>query len=275
MTQKKVGIIGFGHLGSALSDGLSRAGYEVWINNGTKRRTLQKLRSAKKEYCKVSSLEEIGTHCPILVLCIKHDQLPIVGPELNSFLNKDSVVISCLAQATQEEVQPFFSSANCSVVKVMTTLAIRTNQGVSAYQLITSHDREREALVREFLEDISAQNCIFKLSTEKEIQLFTTLVGCFPGFISHLLSQLESSAYKYGGQKFKNYGQTLSTLLRTSADLLDDAGSTRKLEKKVKTAGGVTEAMIHSLSTSNITEAIDQAILAGLHKMGSGAKKLR
>ncbi len=265
MKNKKVGIVGFGHLGQAISTGLTKAGYDVIVNNGNLNKTRIKIRRASLNTVRPSNLPQIAKNCSTIFLCIKHDQLFSVASSLSLLLNESHLVISCLAQSSLSESQSFFAGSNSQIVKFMTTLGVCNRKGVSAYQTEKDHQEKLDCRAKKLLKTLSATNCLLKLESEEEMQLFTTLVGCFPGIMAYLLHQLELSATKHGGKSFVQYGQMFSTLLRSTAGLLDSAGSAEELEYRVKTRGGVTEAIVNELAQNS--EIYDNAVIAGLHRM--------
>jgi competence protein ComER len=258
-----IGIVGPGHFGSKLLRGYAQAKHRVFINNGTKERTERKLREIAIENVQAGSLEEIADACTTVILCIKHAQLEEVGAELKHLLNKKHLVISCLAQATLAEVQALLNDSEASIVKMMTTLGVGQRKGVSAYQL-GSTDLVLENRVRQLVKKVSSKNCTMNLKTEKEMKLFTKLVGCLPGIMAYIVGQLELSAKNHGGEAFRQYSQMLSELLRSTADLLDEAGSVEELERQVATPGGYTVKTIDSLKGSGFSEIMDKAIMTGL-----------
>src|SRR5579859_374862 len=245
--KETIGIIGYGHLGQKLSQGYLKASYEVHINNGDKKRTKQKLKEVGEKISRASTVEEIAHQCSTIILCVKHAQLAVVGSELNCQLNEDHLVISCLAQATLAEVQSFLDHSGTSVVKLMTTLGVGNRKGVSSYQLANTEALLLRGRVEKLVKAVSAKNSVLKLESEEEMKLFTKLVGCLPGIMAYFLHQLELSADMHGGQSFRQYSHMLSTLLRSSADLLEAAGSAQELENQVATPGGYTSLTIKSL----------------------------
>ncbi len=265
MSNEVVGIVGFGHLGKALYRGLLTAGYKVLINNGSLERTQQKISEAGINE-EAATLSEIARVCSIIFLCIRHDQLGIVGKELSDHLTNSHIIISCLAQADSHEVNSALQSKDTPVAKLMTTLSVQENMGVSAYQL-DLHDTATALQVRNVIQAVSAANCALRLDTEEEMRVFTVAVGCFPGIIAYILEQLAASVKQRGGVSFKQYDQLFATLLRATATLIEHAGSTAHLIPIIATEGGVTKEMLGSLAASKIDEIMDQSVQAGLYTM--------
>jgi len=73
--KEKIGIIGYGHLGSALDRGFTRAGYETVVNNGDLMATRQKLESVGVDRSKTRELSQMAEDCVVLALCIKSNDL--------------------------------------------------------------------------------------------------------------------------------------------------------------------------------------------------------
>lgn len=267
MKNKKIGIIGIGHLGEAMSVGLAKAGYEVFANNGSQKRTKIKLKKVSIKNVAPSTLREMAKNCSTIVLCIQHSQLAVVGAKLNYLLNEDHVVVSCLAQATLKEVQSVLKHTSSKVAKVMTTLGVGDRKGVSAYQLGNSDDAFLHNSISKLMWAISAKGCVIQLYNEEEMRLFTVLIGCFPGIMAEFLIQLETSANTHGGKSFDLYGTMLTALLRSTADLIELFGSAQLVKNHVMTSGGVTEAILMSMEKNRLAKVVDDGVICGLKKM--------
>ena len=269
--KEKIGIIGYGHLGSALDRGFTRAGYETVVNNGDLMATRQKLESVGVDRSKTRELSQMAEDCVVLALCIKSNDLEAVGNELSNYLNNRHLVFTFLAQTSLLEVVSVLGDKSL-IVRVMTTLGVAEQKGVSAYQLLESADSGRVAMVNSLISEISASGCVFRLNSEEEMQLFTVAVGCFPGILAYFLNQLKSRIKLRNGGSLDDYEKVLPALLGSVSQLLIEADSLQILQGKIATKGGVTSAMIDSLEQSGLDNAIDGSIEAGLERMQLSTK---
>lgn len=269
--KEKIGIIGYGHLGSALDRGLTKAGYETVINNGDLVTTRLKLESIGVDRSKAREICHIAEDCVVLALCIKSKDLAIVGGGLSSFLDSRHTVFTFLAQTSLLEVVSILGNKPL-IARVMTTLGVAEQKGVSAYQLLESADSRRVAIVNGLISEISASGCVFRLNSEEEMQLFTVAVGCFPGIVAYFLNQLKSRIKKRNEGSLDDYEKVLPALLGSVSRLLIEAGSLQILQEQIATKGGVTSAMIDSLEQSRLGDAIDRSIEAGLERMQLSTK---
>lgn len=264
--KEKIGIVGYGHLGSALDRGLTLGGYETTVNNGDIERTRQKLELAGVDPSKARELWHMAEDCTVLALCVKSRELADVGYELSKHLRNRQIVFSFLAQTSLSEVISTLGD-KAFVAKAMTTLGVAEQKGVSAFQLSESEDQRQVEVVTRLISDISASECVFKLNSEEEMQLFTVAVGCFPGILAHFLNQLKLCIRRRNNGSLADYENVLPTLLGSVSKMLIESGSTQTLQNKVATKGGVTQAMIDMLEQSGLSDAIDRSIEAGLERM--------
>ncbi len=270
--KEKIGIIGYGHLGSALEMGYSQAGLETQVNSGSVAHTQAKLRLAGQDQAKAVGIEQMVDESSIIALCVRSNDLENVARKLSSRLDNHQIVLSFLAQTSLLDVINILEKQTL-VVKVMTTLGVAERRGVSAYQLSGETTEEKISLVKRIAAKVSAAGCLFQLNTEEEMQLFTVAVGCFPGILAYILAQLAFKVSTLGGTQFANYDQTFPILLSSSANQIVKSGSAQKLLEKVATPNGVTAEITKTLEQLELGEVIDQSIIAGLQLMQLSSNK--
>ena len=195
----------------------------------------------------------------------------MVGDELSNYMDNRHIVFTFLAQTSLLEVVSVLRDMPL-IARVMTTLGVAEQKGVSAYQLLESADLRQVEIVNGLISKISAPGCVFRLNSEEEMQLFTVAVGCFPGILAYFLNQLKSKIKQRDGGALDNYEKVLPALLGSVPRLLIEAGSLQILQEKIATKGGVTSAMIDSLEQSGLGNAIDGSIEAGLERMQLSTK---
>lgn len=259
----KIGIVGFGHLGYVLYIALTKLGYEVLVNNGSYLRTIMKLDSKDIDRSRAVTISHMAEECQIILLCIRSKDLEFVGYKLSKVLTEDHLLLSFLAQtslyAVEDRVGRF-----AVVVKVMTTLGVAEHKGVSAYQLGAATEQEAK-LVCNLIQQISADDCVFWLDSEEEMQLFT--IGCcLPGVLASFLRLLVGNISNRS-QSLGNYEKVVPILLESTSAHLKNAGSLLALEEEVATKGGITQTMNKSLEDFGLAEAVNGSVEAGLNKM--------
>jgi pyrroline-5-carboxylate reductase len=272
MYQPNIGIVGLGNLGWLLYVVFVKLGFTVLVNNGSPERTREKLAAKGGDVSHAASLEQIAAECKYVFLCIKPDVLDTIAPELNRVLREEHYVFSCLALRSMQEVECLLKHANPVVVKVMPTLGVFNGNSITAYQLPYFPSIPIAEGVEQLLGMISTENGVRELHTEKQMQFFTVYVACIPGIIAHFVNLFSQKIVQDEPEAFGWYPSMLPALLRSTADLIEHAGSPYKLWEQVATPLGVTRTMTDVLGKGGLSSIILEAVEAGLQRM-NGTKK--
>lgn len=272
MNGKPVAIVGLGNLGLMFYLLFVMLGIPVLVNNGTLERTRQKLLEKGGDPSHAATLEQIARKCIFVFLCVKPYVFEEIAPELSRVLREHHYVFSCIALLTLQEVEYLLQKANPIVVKVMPTLGVFNGKSITAYQLPYFASYQICESVQQVLAIISAPKEVHELYTEMQMQRFTEFVACMPGIIAHFVNQFTWRLVKEDPEVFGWYPDSLPTLLRSIADLLEKAGTPLKLWEQVATKGGVTRAMTDVLGMGGLSSLIEEAIEAGLQRMKDAKK---
>jgi pyrroline-5-carboxylate reductase len=224
-------IIGNGNLGEALSLFCQKRNqsHQVIANND--------------EWTYVTS--------PYLFLTVKPQDLSTVSQKIEEYVHHDSVVISFLAATPLQKIREHIKIH--AVGRAMTNLAIRYNQ--SSVSLIGNPIINDDNIINLFL-----SNHITRYY-ERDEQLFerdTINIGCAPALWAYLLKSITS--------KHSLHNRHLINSLRETAELLDTY-TPEQLIAKVTSKGGVTEAMLASLSEQQVDNNLKQAYYQAMHKI--------
>lgn len=260
LKEETIGVIGFGELGSALDEGWSAAGRKVLVNNGSLERTHEKLTQSGTDIEKGRSVQQLTQECQVLALAIRGTALHDVMTEIDHYADRDHIVLSFMAQESRESIFGLLKVSEAEVCKGMTTLGARKQHGVSAVQFGDSASYAVTDKVTKLLGDIGS---VSELNFETEMQAFTVAVGCFPGALAYMLEQWEFAGKQNGIDLSRNF----STLLRSSADLLEKHGGTQGLRSAVATKGGVTQAIIETMGKRGLSSVIIDGMNAGKERM--------
>ncbi len=265
-----IGIVGFGHLGYALYQSCNVKGVHILINNGSVERTIEKLQEKNIDISLARSLEELIKQCDCIFLCIKPAHLEVIAERLNKLLHEKHLIFSCLAMTPLKVISRKLQSNNPILVKIMPTLGIFNGRGMIAYQLPVFSTYWMKDQVLGVLQLLSAN--VYEMQTEKQMQLFTVYVACMPGILANFIHFFTWKIVQEEPHAFKWYISGVPQLLRSTADLIELAGSPSALWHQVATPGGVTEKMINILTTGGLSSLIAEAIHSGLEHM-NGTKK--
>jgi pyrroline-5-carboxylate reductase len=260
LKEEKVGVIGFGELGSSLFEGWSAAGRKILVNNGSLERTREKLAQSGTDIEIGRSIKQLTEECQVIALAIRGVALHDVTTELDHHAGQNHIVLSFMAQESRESVLGLLRQAEAEVCKGMTTLGVRKQKGVSAVQFGESASYAVTNRVMKLLGDLGS---VSELDSEKEMQAFTVTVGCFPGALAYMLEQWEFAGKQNGVDLSSNF----STLLRSSADLLEKHGGAQALRCAVATKGGVTQAIVETMGKRGLSSVILDGINAGKERM--------
>ena len=216
---KTIGIIGYGHLGKALSERIRQTLHD------------QLLVSSGKE-----QNAEIARNADLLILTVPPAQIAQVMKEIHEAIKKDAVVVSFAAATPAQHIG---NGIQNQVVRVMTDINFR--QMIA--QKNTATDRLLSAIGR---------NPLLSAELEKDIDAFTVLIGCFPGICAWQFAHNPDAE-----QWLKNYAifvqNQIGVPVKVSHEIIDEVrekGNFELVIATVATKGGVTERLIKEISAN-------------------------
>lgn len=231
---KTIGIIGYGKLGHAIAGRAEEIGHRVLVSDDE------------------AHNQEIVRESGIVTLCIKPDKIFEVADQIRESLN-GTHVLSFMAATPLAKLSQALGTKN--VQRAMTTLGldcIACTQGDSG--------------ITEFCRELTHGE-LLSVSDESQIDLFTAGVGCLPGIAAWWYEKQK----KHADEWLKKWEEFLHTELNIEQELLEKIiretkakGEYEKTIQRVKTPGGITEAMIETLEKDAFTSL--KTILAAAMK---------
>lgn len=224
-TTKNVGLIGYGHLGKALTEHIqTKTGTQVHVSEGRGHNT------------------KIAENADILILTVKPEQIAEVIEEIREALKEETVIVSFASSASKVHIRQGISN---DVVRAMTDIEFK--------QIIA----EQHTGVRALLDALS-ENELMETDEEEQIDIFTVLVGCLPGVAAWQFLHNEDAGEWL--EKYITFIERTIGVPHTAARQIcekvwrDHESGKVSLETKVfkvSTKGGITEALISALETKN------------------------
>ncbi|MCF7870113.1 MAG: pyrroline-5-carboxylate reductase [Candidatus Omnitrophica bacterium] len=257
----KIGVIGFGNMGSASAEAISAAdGYQVLIYDQKKAKTRR-----AKGFQKAKNIEEIIRSCQILILTIKPQDLDqFLRKNQNLIIKNKPLLVSFLAGVAIKTIEA--ELAKVKVVRVMPNLAIKVKEGltfIAAGSLATKNDlklvKDIFSLMGEVIE-----------GKEMLIDKITALSGSGPGFIYYFMESFYKTAIKMGFKKKEAKKIVAQTFKGASLLASDSNKDFFKLLSSVASPGGTTEAGISFFNQAKLSKKVSQ----GIYKAHNRAKKI-
>ncbi|MBQ9882651.1 MAG: NAD(P)-binding domain-containing protein [Synergistes sp.] len=236
LEEKKIGIAGFGHLGSSIVSALLAHGFprdRLLISHGGSAGTLERIRAAGLGCC-VTDTAELMLSANIAVLAARpQDLLRFRGIETS----KDMFILSFMAGVSLESLHKIFPAQLCRVMcSGPETIDAGRGIGVSF---------PSEALPRAVMEAAGLK--VFDVSCESELDSFTVGI-CIPPIVLNMdISREEKDeAMRVMARRFPIYSELSGWIDEVVS--ADKGRENSAALANVSTKGGVTEAMVDALN---------------------------
>ena len=261
--KETIGFIGAGNMATALISGLINSDQSASkiIASSPEQEHLEKL--SKDFGIKTTNNNlEIVDNSDIVILAVKPNIVQAVIDEIKDVAtDKDILIISIAAGVKIEKIESQLGSP-MRVIRAMPNTPASIMEGVTAIcanSNAQSNDIENAKLLFE---------CVGKIThiNEKDIDIFTALIGSGPAYIFYLIeSLLDSSKNLHLPEQEKK--DLLASMISGAANLvLNSDESPNVLRKKVTSPGGVTQTAIEEFETEGLKEIIIKSMIAGEKK---------
>ncbi|MEN3033788.1 MAG: pyrroline-5-carboxylate reductase [Aquificaceae bacterium] len=213
-----LGVIGFGNIGSAFANRLSKD-YKIAIHDIDQ----GKLSLAKAHFEVKNSLRELLEVSETVFLCVKPKDAKEVLKSINSW---QGTIISCVAGL---EVKKIKELVKARVVRIMPNLAVSYGLGSIAVCGDVSED------VTELLSKCGE---VFSLK-EELFDVFTAIAGSGPAFFYKFIEGMVLAGVYEGMSKEVALKVSLQSIIG-ACELLKASGSLEELIFKISSPGGTT-----------------------------------
>lgn len=252
--KNKIGILGFGNMGSAIFKLLQQ-------QNEFKKHTSFFIYSPEIDHIKgatcVKNIEELFSASDIVFLCVKPQDFYRL-PALNFNNSKKLIVISIMAGVPISRIKKIIPSS--LIIRTMPNLPLQIGEGMIGWYADKSNFSAGELLFIKqifsyFGEDINVKN-------EKMIDAITAISGSGPAYVFLFINALIKSAQNLGFNK----EEAEKIVLQTAIGSLDYLKKQNKIDleqliKKVTSKKGTTEAALKELNVANYKKQWQKATI--------------
>ena len=256
----KLGIIGFGRMGSALLYGILKGkiikANEVQIYDTSKESAKESAKEILKKEKKIqiaSSLKEIFENCEALLLCVKPDKIPEILksiPKQNS-----SLLISIAAGITLAQLEKL-APKQTRIVRAMPNTPFLVNEGACAFSLGKTATEKDKKTVKDIL---SPCGLVLEIG-EKQMNAVIGVSGSGPAYIYMLIEALADGGVKMGLPR-KEAIQLATQTVYGAAEMVKQTGKhPAELKDMVCSPAGTTIAAVSHLENKNFRASCIQAV---------------
>jgi pyrroline-5-carboxylate reductase len=248
---KQIAIIGYGHMGKALEEGL--------LKSGLKREQIIVSNSSRENRKTVEKSDWI-------FITVKPFVAKTVLGQLQDVL-ADKIIISSVAGLSLEKIASLTGKQQ-KALRIMPNLPVAYNEGVIGFfanQYVSPIER------KELLGVLTDLGTVVKCKVENELEAITVLAGCGPALVAYFINMLNTSGMAFRLAKNTSEVIALQTIIGTLKWLEETDQTAENLQFSVATKGGVTEEIINGLNENQIPEQFVASLEKGYDKI----KKLK
>ena len=261
--KETIGFIGAGNMATALISGLINSDQSASkiIASSPEQEHLEKL--SKDFGIKTTNNNlEIVDNSDIVILAVKPNIVQAVIDEIKDVAtDKDILIISIAAGVKIEKIESQLGSP-MRVIRAMPNTPASIMEGVTAIcanSNAQSNDIENAKLLFE---------CVGKIThiNEKDIDIFTALIGSGPAYIFYLIESLLDSSKNLHLPELEKKDLIASMISGAANLVLNSDESPNVLRKKVTSPGGVTQTAIEEFETEGLKEILSKSMIAAEKK---------
>lgn len=233
---KKVGIIGYGSMGSMLVKRFVST--EALPPNAimVSTKTKAKLDAMSQEFPGVGAAfnnQDAARFCRILFLCVKPNQAKAVLEEIMGQLHQEAHLVSIVGSVTLADLGKVFPG---KISVVMPSLASESGEGLC----LVCHNQQVQSPDAKMLEKLISSLGEVKVVPESQFDAVVTLASCGPGLFSSMFQELVRSGQRNGGLSEPEAWEIVArTLLGTARLYCENKLGFEQVIQRVATKGGL------------------------------------
>lgn len=248
---KKIAIIGAGHMGKAITEGLIKS---------------KKIKPSNIFISNKSNNIYIVKKADYIFIAVKPFKVKEVLDEIRLFIGNK--IILSVAAGISLEILLNYSNTNQKIIRLMPNIPVSENKGVIGF---FSNKNILNSEKNQIIKLISLLGKVFELKKEEDLDSLTLIGGCGPAISAYFINLLSNFAVSQGFSQAESIDMTLKIFEGTVSYLQNNNLTPSQLIKSVATKGGVTEAILNELNINNVDK-----LFTGAMKKGNGKiKKLK
>lgn len=256
---KKIGMIGVGHLGSAVLKGLLKSHYitpdHLLISGGSsgKAKTL-----AEQLGCQFhTDNRELVKKSDIVILAVIPRILPTILDEINADLKDNTIVISAASSFTLAQFYQHLPQ-HIAVIRAIPNIPSAVCQGMTAMSAAKQVSAQQLDEAKQLFSAIGK----IALVDESKLDISSTVAGCSPAYVALFIEALADAGVLAGLSREEAYLLSKQAVLGAATVLLEQDMLPAQLKDGVCSPGGTTIRGVTQLEKFGLRNAVIEAVKA-------------
>ena len=257
---KKLAVIGAGHLGGSLIRGLLNA---KQFTPQTIRATVHPSLPAEEIGKQLGVMVSAGNNAAaaqwadIILISVRPFQIQEILAEIKTSLQPKQILIS-LAAAVPIKTIENAGASSVKIFRAMPNLAMTVEMSATAICANKIADTEDKSLVENIFKTVGR---VYRVD-ESMMHAVTALSGSGPAYVAFFAEALATGAIKLGLPANLAIELTEQMILGSAKLLLDTGKHPSLLRNEISTPGGTTVAGLKELDRGKVSEALQAAVKA-------------
>ncbi|MCX5797735.1 MAG: pyrroline-5-carboxylate reductase [Elusimicrobia bacterium] len=263
LANKKIAVVGAGHMGAALIGGMLRAKLTTPKNITASRHSEEALAALKKEWGinTATDNKKAVAGADIVILAVKPQVSPAVLTELSSVIKPQQIIISLMAGITAKTIAQKLGQP-CPVVRSMPNTPCLVDAGATAVAPGAHAGAGDLALAERIFSSVGKVVVL----PETAMDAVTGLSGTGPVYIFMVIEAMIDGGVKMGIPRDVATKLATQTVLGAAKLVIETGKHPAILKDEVTTPGGTAINAIHMLETRGLRSVLIDAIVTATQR---------
>lgn len=237
----RLGIIGYGNIGSLISNNLEAVGFLEDNVLNLSNRSFSKIESLDSRINKFESNVDLAKSSDVIFISVKSPDLIEVIEEIAPFIEDETYLVHSSAGISFEDIANVYDGQVSCVIPSISSWPSENNQksGISIFyhdeNVSMENRRNIEGLFSKFSKVITADNY-------DDLEALTVATSCMPAFIAFATALFAKELERNSNLSYEDiYGYLNETNYSTANLLNQDIFGSDELINKVATKNGITQ----------------------------------
>lgn len=255
----KIGILGCGHMGSALASALIAKRIGTVIASNPHKPALKLTSREKKFFHWTVDNRQVAKNAGIIIVAVKPGMVEEVLTQIRPLLKKTQLIISIAAGVPIKKLSLW--SGHKKIIRVMPNLPAQVWEGVSVWKAGFPLTAKEKNTVEKLLTSFGHA---YQVENEKLIDVATAVTGSGPAYVAAFLETLAKFSEKNGFSAHTSRQMALRLLKGTTVYIQKIGIDFGALKRAVQTKGGTTEAAFKILKKKNWQGILEKGLASAL-----------